>query len=274
MRLFTVAVILLIAAVHTTAQRGYEVGGWLGVSHYFGDLNTTYRLDRPGIAGGLIGRYNFNNRLSTKLSLNYGRLSAYDSDSDNPFQRARNLSFRSPVIDGTLQFEFNFFPYEHGSDDYYFTPYIFGGVSAYYSNPQAEYEGQWYELQSLGTEGQPIGGEYVRVQPALAYGIGIKADLNSTWSINVEMSSRALFSDYLDDVSTVYPNPIELFNLRGGIAAALSDRSIEVVDDPIGGEGRQRGNSRNNDVFAFLQVGLVYYIGTLRCPTLSKPQAK
>lgn len=274
MRVTIATTLAVLFAVQMTAQRGFEVGGWLGISHYFGDLNTTYRIDRPGVAGGVIGRYNFNDRLSTKLSLNFGLLEARDSDSNNSFQQMRNLSFRSAVVDGTLQFEFNFLPYVHGSRDSYYTPYIFGGMTALYYNPQAKLNGEWIALQPLGTEGQPIGGEYTRVHPALAYGIGFKMDVNTAWSFNVELSSRAIFSDYLDDVSTVYPNLIELAALRGDVAATLSDRSPEVTDEPIGGEGRQRGNSRNNDAYAFLQVGLVYYIGAVECPSISRPPKK
>ena len=90
--------------------------------------------------------------------------------------------------------------------------------------------------------------------------------------LNFELSGRALFSDYLDDVSTVYPNKVELQALRGDMAAMLTDRSGEVVAEPIGGEGRQRGTSSTNDAYAFFSVGLVYYIGTLPCPPISRPR--
>ncbi|MDX1476262.1 MAG: DUF6089 family protein [Saprospiraceae bacterium] len=272
MRIIPTIYLVLVSCVLGQAQKGYEVGLWLGGAHYFGDLNTTYRLDRPGLAAGLIGRYNFNNRLSFKMTAGYGRLEARDADSDNPFQKARNLSFRSHVIDGTFQIEFNFLPYVHGSDDQFFTPYLSGGLGVYHYNPKTLYQGNWEPLQPLGTEGQPIGGEYTLVQPSLVYAFGLKVDVNYHWSINVEVSGRALFSDYLDDVSTVYPNLIELEAQRGPLSAALADRSGEVVAEPIGEAGRQRGNSRNNDSFGFLTVGIVYYVGTLQCPPMSRPE--
>jgi hypothetical protein len=256
------------------AQRGPEIGVVVGVSNYFGDLNTNYSLKRLGPAGGIVARYNFNTRLSIKLAGTYGRLEARDSDSENTFQRTRNLSFRSGVVDASLQLEFNFFPYIHGSDQDYYTPYIFLGAGAYRANPKAKLDDTWIPLQPLGTEGQPIGGEYSLANPALTYGFGFKTDINSVWSLNIELSGRALFSDYLDDVSTVYPNLLQLQNLRGTRAALLSDRSGEVVPEPIGEPGRQRGNSKNNDAFAFLTVGLVYYLGGLECPPISRPQVK
>ncbi len=256
------------------AQRGPEIGGVVGLSNYFGDLNTNYSLKHLGPAAGIIYRYNFNNRLCVKFAGTVGRLEGRDSDSENSYQRSRNLSFRSIIVDASLQMEFNFFPYVHGSEQDFYTPYIFLGVGACYSNPKAELDGTLIALQPLGTEGQPIGGEYSLAQPALAYGIGFKTDLNPVWSLNIELSGRALFADYLDDVSTVYPNLLQLQNIRGSQAALLSDRSGEVVAEPIGQPGRQRGNSKTNDAFAFVTVGLVYYLGELQCPSISRPHVK
>jgi hypothetical protein len=269
-----ICLILSICSLGLLGQKGYEIGGCAGVAYYFGDLNTSYSLSRPGPAIGLIGRYNFNNRLALKFSANYGLINARDADSDNPFERARNLSFRSGVFDGSLQFEFNFFPYVHGSDDHFFTPYLFTGLSVFRFNPKAEYQGEWVRLQPLGTEGQFVGEEYSKVQPAFNFGIGLKYDVSYEWSINVEFSGRWLFTDYLDDVSKTYPDMIALESFRGELgelAVALSDRSIELQDQPIGEFGRQRGNSSSDDTYNFLTVGFVYYIGTLQCPNISKP---
>ena len=123
-------------------MRGWEVGPWGGVSYYFGDLNTNTRLDRPNLAGGILARYNFNERLAFSLSGNYGRIEASDSDSRNPFELNRNLSFQSDIWEATALFEFNFLPYFHGSRDDFFTPYLFGGLSLFSFNPMAEYDGE------------------------------------------------------------------------------------------------------------------------------------
>lgn len=249
------------------AQRGWEVGGWLGASNYFGDLNTNYDL-MPGLAGGAIARYNFNERVCFKLSANYGQLAADDANSDNPFEQARNLRFESIVADGAAQIEFNFLPYFHGSKDQFFTPYLFGGVGFFYFNPKTEYEGELVELRPLGTEGQFKGEEYFSTAGSLVYGGGFKVDLSYEWSLNFMISGRKLFTDYLDDVSTVYPDPDDLENLRGQIAIDLSNRSIPIsgVPDTLGEQGQQRGDASNKDTYVFVGVGLVYYFGDLRCP--------
>jgi len=266
------ACVLFIFATSSKAQEGLELGGWAGISYYFGDLNTDFYLGSPGLAAGISGRYNFNDRLCIKLGANYGNISGDDANSQNTFQQTRNLSFKSVVFDGTAQFEFNFLPYVHGSKDQYYTPYLFTGISTYYFNPKANFDGEWVELRPLGTEGQFRGDEYYSIRGAVAFGGGFKIDLNYEWSINVEISTRKLFNDYLDDVSGNYPDLDDLESLRGPLSVSLSDRSVEVdgIDAPIGQVGRQRGNINDNDKYTFIGVGLMYYFGDLRCPTYSR----
>lgn len=252
----------------SVAQEGWEAGGWLGTSYYFGDLNTQYNLSKPGLAGGIIARYNFNKRLCLKVSANYGKVMADDADSNNAFEQARNLSFESIILDGAAQFEFNFLPYTHGSQDEFYTPYVFVGLNTFYFNPEAEFEGEMVELRPLGTEGQFRGEEYSTLQAGLVYGIGFKFDLSYEWSMNIELNARYLFTDYLDDVSTVYADKDDLIRERGDLAAALSDRSVidDINEFQIGVPGRQRGDSNTNDSFVFIGVGLLYYFGDLKCP--------
>ena len=255
---------LVLTSQFSFAQmRGFETGGWIGISNYFGDLNTSWRVNRLHFAGGLGARYNFNDRLAMRLGATYGQISAYDSDSKNEFELRRNLSFKSMVIDGTAQFEFNFMPYVHGHRDYFYTPYLFAGFSMFYFTPRAELDGEWYNLPEQGTEGQFRGEEYNTTQMALAYGFGFKMDLSYRWSINIELSGRKPFTDYLDDVSGVYADVRDIRAQRGEVAAALADRSLEPK---IGEPGRQRGNGKNNDMYAFLTIGMMYYFGDIRCP--------
>ncbi len=263
------ATIILGTLSITHAQKGWEAGGWLGASYYLGDLNTNYDLSMPGLAGGALARYNFNERLCLKISANYGKVMADDANSGNPFERARNLNFESILIDGTAQLEFNFLPYTHGSKDEFFTPYVFAGFNVFHFNPKTSYQGEMVELRPLGTEGQFKGEEYYSVSGGLAYGLGFKVDLSYEWSLNFELSARSLFTDYLDDVSTVYADKKDLLKLRNQTAVDLSDRSIDipgVEGSQIGEKGTQRGNSNNNDTFVLLGVGLVYYFGDIRCP--------
>ena len=260
-----VGIVCFILGSSIYAQKGVELGGWLGATHYFGDLNTEYDLTSPGPAGGFIYRYNFNERLAVKFSANAGMIQGDDAKSENVFEQSRNLHFRSLILDGSLQLEFNFLPYIHGSGENGVTPYLFAGLSGLRYNPQAQLDnGQWVNLQPLGTEGQPPGEEYLRVSYGINYGFGLKFDLNYVWSINIEFSGRYLYTDYIDDVSTTYPDMTVLAAQRNPMAVELSDPSTPQ----IGVVGRQRGNSKDNDTYSFLGVGLLYYFGRVDCPDI------
>jgi len=259
---------LVLTCQFSFAQmRGWEVGGWGGVTNYFGDLNTNLRLNRMHFAGGIGARYNLNDRLAMRFGTNVGKISATDKDSDNSFEKRRNLDFKSIIVDGTAQFEFNYLPYVHGSRDYFYTPYMFLGPSVYYFNPKTEFEGNTYSLREMGTEGQFRGEEYGSIQWAITYGIGFKVDLSYRWSVDFHLSARKLFTDYIDDVHGEYADIRDIRAQRGDIAAALADRSGEP---PIGLEGRQRGNGKNSDAYVFLGVGLNYYFGQIRCPSIQR----
>ena len=259
-------VILFTSALSFLNAQTFEAGGSAGISYYFGDLNTNISFKHPGPTAGLVGRIVFNDRLAFKLSANYARLGFYDSYSKNEFQRARNLSFESHIIDGAAQLEFHFLKYIHGHEDHFFTPYLFGGPALFYFNPRTKYDGEWVALNPLGTEGQSRNSEYSLVQPAINYGLGFKFDLNIDWSINVEISGRALFTDYLDDVSKHYVDRDELEYQRGELAAILSDRSFEVVEAPIGEPGRQRGDEKSRDKYVLTGISLIYNFSRVKCP--------
>jgi Domain of unknown function (DUF6089) len=259
--------LLCISVATTHAQRGWEVGGSIGASHYFGDLNTSFQLKLPGVAAGVAARRNFNERVCAKLGFNYANIAGNDALSRNDFEFKRNLNFKSLIFEGVFQLEFNFLPYMHGSRDNFYTPYLFGGVNVFYFNPRTKYEGKTYSLREYGTEGQFYGDEYYSLQGGLAYGAGFKIDLTYDWSLNFDISMRRLYTDYLDDVSTVYPDVRDLGKIRGATSVALSDRSLPDAEGiKLGQRNRQRGDSNSADSYGIVSVGLLYYFGDLKCP--------
>lgn len=264
---FSLCILFAVNALFISAQKGYEVGGWIGAAQYFGDLNTRITLNKPGPALGLTGRYNFNTRTAIRTSLNYARLGADDDNSTNNFERLRNLSFASNLVEWTTMGEFNFYEYIHGHEDFWYTPYLAAGFSLFYNNPITEFQGDKYALRKLGTEGQAVGDEYRLINPALVLAAGMKWDINRDWSFNVELTFRKLFTDYLDDVSSVYTDKVSLQARRGPVAVALSDRSFS---DGVGEPGHQRGNSRNNDTYVILSIGVMRYFGRIECPPISR----
>ncbi len=263
MKSVKLTIFFLVQSIFVFAQKGAEIGGGLGLAHYFGDLNPTLKLDHAGYDVHGVARYNFNSRLALKFALNYGRISGSDEGSSNQVNADRNLNFWSDIFDVGAQLEFNFLDYYHGSRTNNITPYAFAGFSNTFYSPKTDYEGTTYSLREVRTEGQFQGDEYGTTTLGIIYGMGLKYSLNYRWSIDFELSSRLLFTDYLDDVSTVYP---DLDDGIDPVQFALADRSIEVAGIDKFRAGQQRGNSNNNDFYSIFTISILYFMGEIECP--------
>lgn len=264
------ALLFIFAAISITAlsaQRNWELGAGAGVASYFGDLNPFFTVKHPGPALNILARKNFDGRICLRLNAGFAHVWANDAQAASDYAKARNLSFQSNILEGSAIIEFNFQDFHGDSrDDANISPYLFAGAGLMYFNPQARYNDVLYDLQPLGTEGQAPGQEYSLVSPVVILGIGLKFHVDYHWSWSVELGHRATFTDYLDDVSGSYANAQTIGNYNGSVAAALSDRSIEISDQRLGGTGRQRGDSSTRDSYMMLTVGFSYRFMPLHCP--------
>ncbi len=241
--------------------RGSEFGLFLGGSYYLGDLNRNGHFNsftKP--AGGIIYRYNFNPRLSFKANMLFGTLFADDARSGVPAQEQRNLHFKSPLTELAGEIEFNFMNYVIGSHRTLFTPYVFVGIAGFKFNPKAQVDGNWFALQPLSTEGQEttFNGQkrYKLNQLAIPFGVGVKAWISSRVGLALEWGWRKTFTDYLDDVSTTYVDPVRLGVERGPVASYFSDTGT-MAGTGIN-VGKQRGDPSDKDWFSFAGVSLMF----------------
>ncbi|REJ83011.1 MAG: hypothetical protein DWQ44_02545 [Bacteroidetes bacterium] len=245
-----------------------EIGIQVGVTNYKGELSEhLFNTDFIHPFGGLFFRHNWNRHWSWKVELNYGKISGDDSKADNGFELDRNLSFHSNILELSPQLEFNFFPYETGNLAYPFTPFVFGGISVFRFNPKAELNGDVYELQPLGTEGQGTNNnkKYKRIQIAIPFGGGVKWTVSERIGMGIEVGARRTYTDYLDDVSTVYPDLNLLLAANGAAAVALSDRSFSSRDTSNSSYvfRNQRGNSKDKDWFLFAGITIYFRLNSM-----------
>jgi hypothetical protein len=277
------ALILLIPAI-SNAQRWkrlrYEAVYGLGASNFLGELGganqigTNYAKDlelsmtRYVLAGGL--RYKLTKWLSAKGQLNIGMLSGSDQTTEEPSRLNRNLSFKSTIIELSVQIEPQVTAEKTGSryrlrgvkgrSGISLNTYPFIGVGVFYFNPKAQYNGVWHALQPLGTEGQgqvPGREKYSRIQLCIPMGFGLKYGINRKLSIGLEYGIRKTFTDYIDDVSTTYVDPdyiIRGVNTGVGgsadVATALADPSDGSFPEKTA-PGEQRGDPADKDVYMF-----------------------
>jgi hypothetical protein len=262
------AVVALLATLLPAVARAQysEAGILLGASNYKGELShslfNTHFL-HPAI--GVFYRHNWNRHWSWKAGASLGKISGDDAKSDVPYEVNRNLSFYSSLWEGYGGLEFNFFPYETGQDGFRFSPYLHTGLALFHFNPKAELNGDEYVLHDLSTEGEGMNGvpEYKRLKLSWMIGGGLKISAGQM-GFGLEVSARRAYSDYLDDVSTVYPDLTELAAIKGPAAAALSDRSL-LPADPAETvyPGKQRGNPNDNDWYVFYGVTVFVRLNSL-----------
>jgi Domain of unknown function (DUF6089) len=248
-----ILLIFSLVSFHLLAQYN-EVGAFLGTSNYMGDLSGQ-RISNQHYGGclGVFARHNANKRFSVKASLLKGTITGSDANALKEVDRLRNLSFRTHLTELAFTGEMNISEYNiragKGS-----VPYIFMGLAVTRFNPQAEMRGTWYDLQPMHTEGK----KYFRNTLAVPFGFGMRFNVSYKLNIGLEFGARLTSTDYLDDVSTYYPD-VAGMRITEPLSAALSYRSPELTgsfgENPI---GKPRGDATNNDwyVFAGLNVSV------------------
>jgi Domain of unknown function (DUF6089) len=272
------AVIIALTASSANAQyesnvHQGEFGASIGLAHYFGDLNTTANIGKPKFSAGIFFVKQFNNYVGLKVAADYARLGYSDIYSQNEVQRRRNLSFNTNLWEASLSGYFNFFKFMPGVEGYHYTPYVSLGVGVFSYDPYAYLGGQKYYLRPLGTEGQGRDtslnrSPYSTMGVSFPLTVGFKYSINSSINVFGEIGYRFTNTDYIDDVSTTYADPLSFPVLPDGSPSPeflLQDRSYEY-GTPIGVKGRQRGNSLQKDAYVMLHFGVSVNLSSYKCP--------
>ncbi|TSA50598.1 MAG: hypothetical protein D4R43_01975 [Sphingobacteriales bacterium] len=279
--------LLLLISSNAFAQKA-EIGVFGGITNYLGDLSpVAFAPSETRWAAGLVYKYNSDWHFTVRSALTYGLISGSDArnNAGQSFRIRRNLSFRTSIIEASLIGEYNLWGWQGESYTRTFTPYLEGGFAIFHFNPQAYYNGAWVDLQPLGTEGQGLPSNkglttYRLTQLAIPLGIGVKVRLGEHWCVAADCAMRKTFTDYLDDVSTYFPNRSEMLANKGQVALDLSDRSFEVATDSTKlhfANGQVRGDLKNKDWYFFPGITITYKLNVYKqenrlnpdsCPTL------
>jgi hypothetical protein len=197
--------------------------------------------------------------ISFRGDFTYGSASGADSLTENVGRADRNLSFKTTFISVSPMLEVFIIPEQFGRRASPISAYVATGLRLVYFEPKAEYDGQWYSLRPLGTEGQLIGGgeTYSAFTVGLPFLVGVKYSLptskggkSGAWTIALEGSGTWLMTDYFDDVSTSYANQEALRQTSGEIGVILADRRAKPATEG----GGIRGNPSSRDWYGTVQI--------------------
>jgi len=252
--------LLLLLPMYSMAQQKLNLTLFGGLANYSGDLQEkrfTFSQSGGTIGAGL--SYEVIPKVLIRGGLQYGKIGADDKKSLNPEFLARNLNFKSPVIEASLLADYSFFDLE----DKNFTPYIFVGIAMFHFNPYTrDSTGAKFYLHDLGTEGQGLAAypdrkPYKLTQLSIPFGGGVRFRISENAVLGYEIGLRKTGTDYLDDVSYRYANAADLLAAHGSKAVELSYRGGELKTGssayPTDGT---RGGSKYKDWYYFQGVTL------------------
>lgn len=306
--IYTILLILLFSSVFSQrwmTERHIFVGG-IGMNHFMGDLgggaqdaahflgvrDLDFVTTRPTLQAGY--RFRITEIFSARANITYARIAAKDAASGSEGRRLRNLHFRSNIWELSAQFEYYFikekqlprYSFKSLMSSRNFSAYAFIGIGAFYFNPKAEYDGKWYDLHPLATEGQGLNHTYTidfegpvlkelntpepykRVALCIPIGIGVKYKLNRDQAISIEISNRYTSTDYIDDASDRYFNYTEQgITPPDPMSLIFADRHLEkdesgnIVDGtPFRSGQLRRGNPDYNDSYIFTIISYHHII--------------
>ncbi|MGB1076367.1 MAG: DUF6089 family protein [Flavobacteriales bacterium] len=245
-----------------------ELGAIAGTSYYIGDLNPKRHFAgrfHPGFGGFF--RYNLDSRISFRAQYFQGTVEAWDEDSNLAWQQNRNLHFRNSIQEASLLAEINYLDHKIGNPDDHLTAYLFTGLAFYAHMPEASVDGNWFPLAPLGTEGQgTTWGEAMGIEPystsgfSLPFGFGFKVNIGPFAAFNLEWGMRKTWTDYLDDVSTNYADPVVLLQEKGELAMQLADATLEWPEEVENPAGMQRGDPGVKDAYGFVMASLSFRV--------------
>ena len=227
-------VIMLLSAIGSVvAQRTADIGVQLGVANYWGDIQKQDNWKSITPVVGLLGRWNFNNRLAVRGQLLTGNLKSVDGIYRNTligqsgnrsdyFPADPNYSFNFNRSFQTAEglMEFNFYNYKLGSmKKETFTPFVALGLGVFYStaprsgsfilDPSTSIKSNLapsmplyapYTTQNSNANAKRTNG-YDVATVSIPFGAGLKFNITKRLGGMIEGIIRKTFSDNIDNLN-------------------------------------------------------------------------
>jgi len=187
-----VLLMLLLSPMGARAQDDpqyrMEIGAGVGMMAYEGDFNGNI-LKNMQPMGAIVGRYNFDPYKDLRLNIGFGKIKGSSANVETYYpdyaEAEQPYDFSHSLVDVSLVFEYNFWPYGTGRDyrgAKRLVPFIFGGLGATYVKCSEK---------NVFTANVPLG-------------IGAKYKVNERLNIGLDWTMHFSLSDELDGVKDPY----------------------------------------------------------------------
>ncbi|MGS2737990.1 type IX secretion system protein PorG [Sinomicrobium sp. M5D2P17] len=180
-------IVFFLLGVQAGMAQIHEIGVFLGGSNFIGDVGKTNYINPNKLAVGGLYKWNKSTRYAYRASLSYSNLHADDADSGNSGRQERGYSFSNRILEASLGMEFNFWEYDLHTLHKPFTPYIYGGISAF------NYR-MFYYSEAMGR----LTTQERRTSIAFPFGLGVKGEVLPNLVLGAEVIARYTFANDLD----------------------------------------------------------------------------
>lgn len=182
-RILTTLCIAIVATILSQARAQdykYDIGVEAGISSYWGDVNQTSLIYRPGFTGGAVFRYVIDYRWAIRANLSAAMLSGNATDDNNILPGGDEYQFSTTLFDAGCRAEFNFFNYGVGQsykNTSRFSPYVTAGLAF--------------------CAGFPEGNNFFTVN--IPFGVGVKYKVGQRWNLGLEFAMHKVIGDNIDN---------------------------------------------------------------------------
>lgn len=271
------ALLLIVSLGFSAGAQRYNLGFGLraGATNFLGDIGSgdaargfvfNMEMSDTRWAVGPFVRWRFHPLFALQGGITYARLQGMDASSENRARLGRNLNFRNDIFDISAKFEY--YPQILAVSDVGFRgmyrtdyqTYFFAGVGTVIHNPKGMHptSGEYVKLRPLQTEG--VG--YSPIAFQLPLGAGFFFTTNRQHRVGFELQWSWTFTDYLDDISTVYVQ-----HDPGSEAYVMANQhdpnaAFNLPDAANYQPGSPRGDPTDRDNYLLMTVSYSYLIRT------------
>ncbi|GLB50648.1 type IX secretion system protein PorG [Neptunitalea lumnitzerae] len=195
MRGLFITLLLCCGSFLVSQGQTHEVGAFVGLSGFTGDVGELSYFNPKNPAIGAIYRYSPHPRYALRGSVILTKLEGDDLDSGHISRNSRGYNFQNNIIEINANFEFNFLEFEPDDTEVHVTPYLGAGL-AYFLMDYNYYNGTNPTAVSNQRNGDV----------ALPFTLGVKSNVSPGFILGLELAGRYTFSDSIDGSGHKY-NP-------------------------------------------------------------------
>jgi OmpA-OmpF porin, OOP family len=201
----------------------WEVGGFIGLSQYQGDINDSGSFDELNGGYGILARRHLSENFALRGNLLFGKMSGKDANVAR--NASRGFTFSSPMSEISIVGEYDILGHKRYNEDgtfkKTFSPYVFGGIGLLMGLSQTNTynetaNNKYPSLIALINQDKAQAASNSAI--AIPLGLGVKIDLSEKWGLNLEVGKRYTFNDNIDRISkSANPDKSDTYIYGGAI---------------------------------------------------------